>query len=150
MVSTSPTSTDRPHRRPPGATVHPTQVRAAFDLTGDRPARPAVVTAVAGDRVELQLLSGGTATVHVGDVDRLERTVLRRDLCRHDGLPLALVNTDVGVLGIATGPAQAPARLEVLLVSVMDHGSVVELLNDGDQPGWQLFGLSTATDTVAG
>ena len=124
-------------------------VRHALGADPDHPARPAAIVTVDAVAVGLQFLDGSGTVVFVQDSARLDRILARDDVCRLGDHPLCLVNEFHGVLGIATGPATPPARLEVLWVSQLgDDGGVVELLGDGDQPGWQILGLSQpAPDT---
>jgi len=121
--------------------VHPTQVRRAF-LTDNSKARPATISSVDGDLVELHELDGTATSVQVHDATRLAEVLEREDLCRARDLPLVMVNTQHRVLAVATGPATPPAKLAVLIVSRLEDGGVVELLNsDEDQPSWQVFAL---------
>jgi len=77
------------------------------------------------------------------DPKRFAETLRRSDLCRLDGNPLVLFNEHSHILAFVTGPATPPARLTVNWVSRLEHGSVVELLGDGDQPSWQVFAVAT-------
>ena len=104
--SRNPTSTDR---------VHPIQVRRAFLEDADD-ARPATLTGVDGGAVSIRYLDDTTATVTVGEPERLAEVLDRDDLCRLRGQPLLLVNTAYRLLAVATGPAAAPPRLEMLIV----------------------------------
>lgn len=123
--------------------VHPTQARLAF-LTDNGQARPALLHALDGDRVELRNLAGATAAVVVvHHPDRLAAVLERDDLCRLHDEPLVFVNTQYRVLAVATGPATPPANVEMLIVCELDdEGGVVELLSAGEgQPAWQTFAL---------
>jgi len=124
--------------------VHPIQVKLAF-LTDNGQARPARLTSVDGDLVELHQLDGTTTSVRVHDAVRLAHVLGRDDLCRLRGLPLVMVNQQHRVLAVATGPATPPSKLAVLIVSRLgDDGGVVELLSSSDdQPAWQTFALRT-------
>lgn len=118
------------------------QVRAAFGADPDRPAVPGTIAGVDGDEVEVRHVDGRVERVTVDDPDRLGDVLGRDDLCRLDGRPLVLTNVDLGVLGVATGPPTPPPRLEVLWVSSLEDGEVVELLSGGaDQPAWQVLAL---------
>ena len=119
------------------------QVKRAFGDDPDHPARPATVVGVDEHVAELRFLDGSHTDVAVHDAELLHRILAREDLCRLGEQPLCLVNESYGVLGIATGPAVPPTRLEVLWVSQLgDDGGVVELLGNGDQPGWQILALA--------
>lgn len=124
-----------------GRPLQHVQVKIAFLADEENPARPATLDSVDGDRVSLRWLDGSTGGVTVTDAARLSAVLERDDLCRLRGEPLLLVSTVHHVLGLATGPPTPPARLEVLVVSVVEDGEVVELLSHGDQPGWQLLAL---------
>ncbi|MBS1838816.1 MAG: hypothetical protein JST64_14070, partial [Actinobacteria bacterium] len=63
-------------------------------------------------------------------------------LCRLHGEPLLLVSTRYRLLAVATGPATSPPRIVVSIVGRLEDGSIVELVGDGDQPAWQIVGLS--------
>lgn len=138
--------TDEPeiYTAPPGG-LHHIQVKLAFLTDQEHRARPAALTAVDGDTVTISYLDGAAETVVVNEPERLADVLARDDLCRIQGHPLLLVNTHYRVLGIATGLATPPSKLEVLIVSRLENGSVVELVNGDDtQPAWQTFALRSA------
>ncbi len=121
----------------------PRMIQRAFRDDLAHPARPAAVVTVDAHAVGLRFLDGSETVVAVQDAERLHRVLARVDLCRLGEHPLCLVNEFYPVLGIATGPAAPPSRLVVLLVSQLGaDGGVVELINDDDQPGWQILALA--------
>jgi len=124
--------------------LHHIQVRQAF-VAGrdpDHPARIATLVAAEDASVLIEHLDGSHEAVTVHQPERLAAVLDRDDLCTLRGRPLLLVNTHYRVLAIATGPATPPARLEVLVVPLVEDGSVVELVSDAeDQPGWQTLAL---------
>ncbi len=138
--------TRQPRRRPaPKRILHHTQVRLAFLADQVHKACPAVLTSVEGNIVSIHYLGGETARLSVGDPERLAGVLAGHDLCRVQEHPLLLVNTHHGVLGVATGPSSPPSQLEVLIVSRLENGSVVELVApDATQPSWQLFSIVDA------
>lgn len=123
--------------------VHPIQARLAF-LTEREHAQPVLIRSVEEDRLELLYLDRSERAVRVHQADRLATVLERDDLCRLQGLPLAMVNLSRRVLAVATGPATPPRRIEVLVVCELDdEGGVVELLSGSDdQPSWQTFALA--------
>lgn len=132
---------ETPAARPTG--VHHTQVRLAFLADQEHQAQPAVLLAVDGSAIEVQYLDGTRGTLVVEDAARLATILDRDDLCRIQDHPLVLTNAHYGVLGLATGPAVPPSKLEVLVVSRLEDGCVVELLNSDDsQPAWQIIALA--------
>jgi hypothetical protein len=128
---------------PPGG-LHHLQVKLAFLADPDHRARPAALITSTGPDMAVRYIDDGTTeTITVNQPDRLAAIVARDDLCRIGGLPLLLVNTHYRVLGVATGPVAPPPHLEVLVVSHLEHGAVVELVNGSDtQPAWQLLALT--------
>ncbi|MFZ4519588.1 MAG: hypothetical protein ACOYOP_14455 [Microthrixaceae bacterium] len=126
---------------PPGG-LHHLQVKLALGFDEEHPARPATLVDADGGAVELRYLDGTAGTVTVADPERLAAVLARDDLCRLHDRPLLLVNTHHRVLALATGPATPPSRLEVLWVSRIEDGTVVELLTDDPaQPTWQTFAV---------
>ena len=127
---------------PPGR-LHHIQVKLAFLADREHRARPAALIRFDGAEVELEYLNGEPATVTVTEPERLALVLGRDDLCRYRGFPLLLVNTHHRVIGVATGPAAPPSKLEVMIVCRLDDdGSVVELPSSDDtQPAWQTFAL---------
>lgn len=139
------TSPDRPASRPVRA--HPTQVRLALLADAEHPARPTLVNGCDGSVVDVAHAGGGTDRLVVGDPDRLRAVLARADLCRVQGWPFALVNVHHGVLALATGPPAPPARLELVVVSRLEDGGVVEVPSaDPDQPSWQILALVEEDD----
>jgi hypothetical protein len=131
----------RPARSRSARLVHQ-RVRAAFGADPDHPARPATIVNADRGVVDLRFLDGTSMAVSVLETERLAEVLGRGDLCRLHGDPLVLVNTDHAVLGVATGPPHPPASLEVLWVSRLDDGTVVEVPGGDDtQPSWQTFAL---------
>ena len=129
-------------RRAPSPKAHHIQIQRAFRHDSKYPARPATVVSVDDATLTIRLLDGTTTTVEVFDTERLSAILERDDLCRLGGQPLLLVSTDYGVMGIATGPGTPPSRLVVLLVSRLEDGGVVELINNDEfQPGWQILSI---------
>jgi hypothetical protein len=130
--------------------VHHTQVRLAFLADQEHRARPAALVAVDGPTIEVQYLDGTTGSLVVDDAARLATILDRDDLCRIQDHPLLLTNAHYGVLGLATGPAVPPSKLEVLVVSRLEDGCVVELLNgDDSQPAWQILALADPGSTTS-
>ena len=136
---TRPGKPTKPPKAEPGP--HPIQVSRAFLDDIDHRARPARLESVEGEVVVIRNLDDTTTQVTVTDPKRLAKVLARPDVCRLRDLPLLLVNEHYGLLGIATGPATPPSRLEVLIVSRLEDGRVVELINDDPQPSWQIFAL---------
>ena len=126
--------------------LHHIQVKRAFLDDQEHPARVALLGEVTGSALEIVYLdSGDSDVVEVANASRLAEILARDDLCRVRERPLLLVNTHYRVLGIATGPAGPPPQLEVLIVSRLEDGDVVELVTDSDvQPSWQLLALEAA------
>jgi hypothetical protein len=60
-------------------------------------------------------------------------------------MPLVLVNEAYGLLGVATGPLEAPRQLRVQSnVSRIDDGEAVEIpASDDDQPCLQLIAIES-------
>jgi hypothetical protein len=121
-------------------------VQRAFLSDKEHRASPAVVVEHGGHTL-LQLLDGTQLTVDVVDDDRLTEVLARDDLCRLQGLPLAMVNRHYDALLIATGPPTPPSALQVLIVGILEDGLDVELPSDDpEQPGWQVFALVEPDD----
>lgn len=118
------------------------QAQIAFSSDGDSPARPAILVETEGDSITVRYFDNTTDTFSVFKADRLAAVFARADLCRFREQPFLLVNRHYGALGVATGPATVPSRLEVLLVSRVEDGAAVEFMSDDEsQPGWQLFAI---------
>lgn len=117
----------------------------------DHRARPGRLLGTNGATVTVSYIDDGTTdAITVVDADRLGEVLGRDDLCRLNGSPLVLVNSHYRVMGIATGPAAPPPQIKVLIVSRLENGSVVELINDSDtQPAWQLLATVKTTPKVA-
>lgn len=128
----------------PTAGLHHLQVKLAFLADLDHRARPALLVSSTGADLTVRYIDDETTeTVTVTESARLAAIGARDDLCRIGGRPLLLVNTHYRVVGVATGPAAPPARLEVLVVSRLEDGAVVELVNGSEtQPAWQLLALT--------
>ena len=135
--------TDHETTRPaPLHRLHHIQVKLAFLDDDEHRARPAQLVSAGQGTAQIRYLDDGTTgSVTVTDPARLDATLARTDLCRIDDKPLLLVNITYRVLGIATGPATPPARLQVAIVSRLENGEVVELINEDPQPAWQLLAL---------
>ena len=131
--------------------LHHIQVKLAFMADPDHRARPGQLLGTKGATVTFSYIDDGTIdTITVVDAGRLGEVLGRDDLCRLDGSPLVLVNTHYRVMGIATGPPTPPPHVEVLIVSRLENGSVVELINDSDtQPAWQVLAMVKTTPPVA-
>jgi hypothetical protein len=107
------------------------------------PERPATLVAVNGDALDIRHLDGTTGTTTVAAPDLLADVLAHDDLCRLHGQALLLVNTHYRVLGIATGPAAPPSRLEVMWASRLENGAVVGLLSGNtEQPAWQTLSIT--------
>lgn len=144
--------TDRETTDPaPVHRLHHIQVKRAFLDDAEHRARPAQLIATDQGAVQVRYLDDGTTgTVTVADPARLDAILARTDLCRVDDKPLLLVNTTYRVLGIATGPASPPPQLRVLIVSRLENGEVVELVNEDPQPAWQLLALAPVNHDING
>jgi hypothetical protein len=118
------------------------QAQIAFSSDGDSPARPAILVETEGDSITVRYFDNSTDTFSVFKADRLAAVFARDDLCRFREQPFLLVNRRYGALGVATGPATVPSRLEVLMVSLVEDGAALEFISDDEsQPGWQLFAI---------
>lgn len=118
------------------------QAQIAFSSEGDSPARPAILVETEGDSITVRYFDNSTDTFSVFKADRLAAVFARDDLCRFREQPFLLVNRHHAALGVATGPATVPSRLEVLLVSLIEDGAALEFMSDDEsQPGWQLFAI---------
>ena len=123
--------------------VHPIQARLAFET--DAEAYLGRLIDVRDHVVTLERVSDrNRRTVRVFLASRLSAILQRTDLTRVDGTPLVLVNEAYGVLGVATGPPEAPPQLRVQSsVSRIDDGEAVEIpAPDDDQPSLQLIALN--------
>jgi hypothetical protein len=126
---------------PAGELSH-AQAQVAFSSEGDSPALPAILVDLDGASVTVRYFDNSTDTFTVYKAERLAAVFARDDLCRFREQPFLLVNRHYGALGVATGPATVPSRLEVLLVSRVEDGAAVELIHDDEsQPCWQLFAI---------
>ncbi len=118
------------------------RVRLAFGADEEHPAQPAVLLNVDGNTLRVGHFDGTTGELWVESSAALDTVLARTDLCRLRGRPLLMVNVYHGVLGVATGPVEAPRRLEVLRVCRLEDGAAVEVLAPSDdQPSWQLLPL---------
>ncbi len=135
MPSTTPDASVAPRR----THVHPGQVARAF--RSDVGAFLARFVEVDGDTVvAVPVPDGPHTTFTVALPEAFVATLARDDITRLDGHPLALVSPRFGVLGLATGPAEPPDRLELVFVARLEGGHAVEIPPSGDgQPAFQLF-----------
>lgn len=119
------------------------QAQVAFSSEGDSPALPAILVELDRESVTVRYFDNSTDTFSVFKADRLAAVFAREDLCRFREQPFLLVNRRYGALGVATGPATVPSRLEVLMVSLIEDGAALEFISDDEsQPGWQLFAIA--------
>ena len=118
------------------------QAQVAFSSEGDSPALPAILVELDRESVTVRYFDNSTDTFSVFKADRLAAVFAREDLCRFREQPFLLVNRHHAALGVATGPATVPSRLEVLMVSLIEDGAALEFISDDEsQPGWQLFAI---------
>jgi hypothetical protein len=139
IMTTASSDASSPKPRPKH--LHHGQVSRAFKAGNG--AYPARVVSHDGSTVVLERVPDGPAAAFaVALPDELEATLAREDVTRLQGSPLALVSPSYGVLGIATGPATPPARLNVTFVSRLEDGHAVEIpASDPEQPSLQLFAI---------
>ena len=129
-------------RHTPAGELSHGQAQIAFSSDGDSPARPAILVETEGDSITVRYFDNDTDTFSVFKADRLAAVFARDDLCRFREQPFLLVNRHHAALGVATGPATVPSRLEVLMVSLIEDGTALEFISDDEsQPGWQLFAI---------
>jgi hypothetical protein len=122
--------------------VHPIQAHLAFEIGAE--AYLGRLIELRDDIVTLERLSDrNKRTVRALVASRLSSILERSDLTRLDGTPLVLVNEAYGLLGVATGPLEAPRQLRVQSnVSRIDDGEAVEIpAPDEDQPSLQLIAV---------
>ena len=130
-------------RHTPAGELSHGQAQIAFSSDGDSPARPAILVELDGASITVRYFDNSTDTFSVFKADRLAAVFARKDLCRFREQPFLLVNRHYGALGVATGPATVPSRLEVLMVSLIEDGAALEFISDDEsQPGWQLFAIA--------
>jgi len=120
---------------------HLIQARKALleDRAGTTPCHLGATTPAG---VEVLPVHGERRVVQVQDPTSLAQVLARTDLTLLDGAPLAMVNERYRLLAVAFGPAEAPSRLEIVVV--LDLGSEPPSIPpdpDRAQPGWFLFDL---------
>lgn len=119
------------------------QVTTAFDIGPDRPGQLGVITEVdPSGRITVERLGQlDPVSVTADDPAALLATLERADLCRYRDRPLVVVSASTGVLGIATGPAEAPSPLAINRIVEWENGRAVAVPGDEGQPSWQLHAL---------
>ncbi|MFV0318503.1 MAG: hypothetical protein ACK5O2_16265 [Microthrixaceae bacterium] len=127
---------------PPPERLHWIQVKLAFGKEGREPARPATLVAVEGAEVRVRYRDGSEDILEVVEPDRLGDLLDSAELCRLDGEVLVLVNTYYRVLGVATGPSEAPEQLRTSLAFAFENNTVKRVMSAaGDQPTIHTFAL---------
>jgi hypothetical protein len=130
-----------PRGRP--TAVHHIQARHAFRPGGGAyPGR--LISAADGEALVDRLSDHINVALIVARPERLAAVLRRADIPLIGTAPLVLVSETHGVLGIATGPAEAPTQLRVWPnVSRVEDGEAVEIpAVDGDQPSLQLLAVN--------
>jgi hypothetical protein len=125
--------------------VHHSQARKAFRPGGGSYAAR-LVSAVDGDALVARLSDHVRVALVVARPDRLAAVLRRADVSLIETAPLVLVSEAYGVLGVATGPAAPPARLQVWSnISLLEDGEAVEIpAVDPQQPSLQLLAARRA------
>jgi hypothetical protein len=100
---------------------------------------PGTIKGITAHRLRVALADDSRLEVAIDDPD-FAQALNRDDLCRHNDEPVVLVNSYYGLIGLATGVAEPPSRLEVLYgFCRLENGSAVEIPGTHPQPGWLLF-----------
>lgn len=125
--------------------VHHSQARRAFRPGGGSYAAR-LVSAVDRDALVARLSDHVRVALVVARPDRLAAVLRRADVSLVETAPLVLVSEAYGVLGVATGPAEPPARLQVWSnISLLEDGEAVEIpAVDPHQPSLQLLAARRA------
>jgi hypothetical protein len=125
--------------------VHHSQARKAFRPGGGSYAAR-LVSAVDCDALVARLSDHVQVALIVARPDRLAAVLRRADVSLIETAPLVLVSESYGVLGVATGPAEAPARVQVWSnISLLEDGEAVEIpAVDPEQPSLQLLAARRA------
>jgi hypothetical protein len=128
-------------RAPKRTHVHHGQVSRGFTVeAGAYPGR--LVRLHSANATVARVPDGSVAAFEIALPDELAATLAREDLTRLNGAPFVLVSPNYGVLGVGTGPATAPTRLQVVFVSRLEGGHAVEIPGtDDEQPSFQLFAV---------
>jgi hypothetical protein len=125
--------------------VHHIQARRAFRPGGGFYAGR-LVSALHSDALVARLSDDLRVALVVARPERLAAVLRRADVSLIETAPLVLVSEAYGVLGIATGPAEAPAQLRVWSnISLLEDGEAVEIpAVDPEQPSLQLLAARRA------
>jgi hypothetical protein len=125
--------------------VHHIQARRAFRPGGGFYAGR-LVSALHSDALVARLSDDVQVALVVARPERLAAVLRRADVSLIETAPLVLVSEAYGVLGIATGPAEAPAQLRVWSnISLLEDGEAVEIpAVDPEQPSLQLLAARRA------
>jgi hypothetical protein len=129
--------------------VHYIQARKAFESPVS--AYPARLIAIHGCELLVEQVGAAERVpLVVARPDRFAAVLERPDVTRLSGAPLVLVSEVYGVLGVATGPSEAPAQLRIdSIVSRLEDGESVEIPACSDeQPSLQLFAIRLTTRVV--
>lgn len=130
------TALDSLHTPPP---IHPIAVRMAFGHDRDHRAIPGTIKGISGDSLRVALADDSWLDVAINNPD-FAQALNRDDLCRQNDELVVLVNAYYGLIGLATGVAEPPSRLEVLYgFCRLENGSAVEIPGTHPQPSWLLF-----------
>lgn len=125
--------------------VHHSQARKAFRPGGGSYAAR-LVSAVDRDALVARLSDHLEIALVVARPDRLAEVLRRADVSLIEAAPLVLVSEAYGVLGVATGPTEAPAQLRVWAnISLLEDGEAVEIpAVEPEQPSLQLIAARRA------
>ena len=125
--------------------MHHIQARRAFRPGGGFYAGR-LVSALHSDALVARLSDDVQVALVVARPERLAAVLRRADVSLIETAPLVLVSEAYGVLGIATGPAEAPAQLRVWSnISLLEDGEAVEIpAVDPEQPSLQLLAARRA------
>ena len=97
---------------------------------------------VLADRVTIRALDGEEWQQLAAEPEALAETLARPDATHLDGAPIVLFHPVRGLLALLTGPAEAPAQLEIVAAVDLESDVPTVVLGGDEDQAWLVFETS--------
>lgn len=99
---------------------------------------------VFADLAMVRALDGQEWQRSLVEPEALAETLHRSDVTHHDGAPIVLFHPGRGLLAVLTGPAEAPAQLELVAAVDLESDVPTVVLGADEDQAWLVFETNAA------